>query len=196
MRPGACDSLGVSLRRVRQSSPERSADDKMLYSPPLDPVLIDVPAFDFVAVEGSGDPNTSSDFRTAVSALYATSYTVEMALKKAGRTQLKVRPLEGLWWAEDLSVFDPSNPDRSSWQWRLMIRQPSEVPTEIYQMALAKMVKKVGTAVADRLQIERFDEGRCAQPMHRGPYAAEGPNIARLHEFIARQGLEPAWSPS
>jgi len=29
----------------------------------------------------------------------------------------------------------------------------------------------------------------CAQLMHRGPYADEGPNIARLHEFIAAQGL-------
>jgi hypothetical protein len=170
-------------------SPERSIDDKPLYNPPLDPVLVDVPAFDFVTIDGSGDPNTSSDFRTAVSALYATSYPVVMSLKKGGRGQLKVRPLEGLWWAEDLGAFDPTNPDRSSWQWHLMIRQPDEVSTEIYQMALAKAVKKVGEDVADRIQIERFDEGRCAQLMHRGPYAAESPNIARLHEFIRSQGL-------
>ena len=54
--------------------PERSIDDKPLHNPPLDPVLVHVPAFDFVTIDGSGDPNTSSDFRTAVSALYATSY--------------------------------------------------------------------------------------------------------------------------
>ena len=112
-----------------------------------------------------------------------------MTMKKAGWSQLKVRPLEGLWWAEDLSVFDPRTSNRSAWQWRMMIRQPDEVPRDVRDMALAKMAKKVGAAVADRVRVERFDEGRCGQLMHHGPYADEGPNIARLHDFVAAQGL-------
>jgi hypothetical protein len=31
-------------------------------------------------------------------------------------------------------------------------------------------------------------EGRCAQMLHVGPYADEGPTIERVHGFIERQG--------
>jgi hypothetical protein len=164
-------------------------DDKTLYQPPVDPVLVEIPEFEFAMIDGSGDPNTSLDYQAAVAALYAVTYPVVITLKKAGRADLKVRPLEGLWWAEDLSVFDPASEERRSWHWTMMIRQPGDVPGEVYDAALAKAAKKLGRAVADRVRIGRFGEGLCAQLMHRGPYADEGPNIARLHDFVAAQGL-------
>jgi hypothetical protein len=43
------------------------ADDKRLYHPPADPVMIDVPEFEFVMIDGSGDPNTSSSRRVGSS---------------------------------------------------------------------------------------------------------------------------------
>ena len=164
-------------------------DDKALYQPPVDPVLIEVPSFEFVMIDGSGDPRTSPDYQAAVAALYAVSYPVVIALKKAGRPELKVRPLEGLWWADNLSVFQPASEDRASWRWTMMIRQPDDVPGEVYDAAVAKMAKKLGRAVAARVRTERFEEGLCAQLMHRGPYAGEGPDIARLHDFAAAQGF-------
>jgi hypothetical protein len=164
-------------------------DDKTLYQPPTEPVLIEIPPFEFVMIDGSGDPRTSPGYQAAVAALYAVSYPVVITLKRAGRLDLKVWPLEGLWWADDLSVFQPTSEGRASWRWTMMIRQPDDVPGDVYDAAVAKMAKKLGPAVAQRIRIERFEEGRCAQLMHRGPYADEGPNIARLHEFIAAQGL-------
>jgi hypothetical protein len=164
-------------------------DDKTLYRPPADPVLVEVPSFEFVMIDGSGDPGTSPDYQAAVGALYAVSYPVVITLKRARGLDLKVRPLEGLWWADDLSVFQPASEDRSSWRWTMMIRQPEDVPGALYDAAVAKMAKKLGRAVADRVRIERFDEGLCVQLMHRGPYAGEGPDIARLHDFAAAQGL-------
>lgn len=164
-------------------------DDKALYQPPVDPVLVQVPPFEFVMIDGSGDPRTSPDYQAAVAALYAVSYPVVITLKRAGRLDLKVRPLEGLWWADDLSVFQPASEDRASWHWTMMIRQPDDVPGDVYDAAVTKMAKKLGRAVAARVRIERFGEGLCAQLMHRGPYAGEGPNIARLHDFAAAQGL-------
>jgi hypothetical protein len=164
-------------------------DDKALYRPPADPVLVEIPSFEFVMIDGSGDPNTSPAFESGVGALYALSYPVVITLKRAGRVDLKVRPLEGLWWAEDLDVFQRTGDDRASWRWTLMIRQPDEVPAEVYGAALAALAKKVGTTVADQVRIERLDEGLCAQLMHRGPYDDEGPDIARLHDFVAAQRL-------
>ena len=77
-------------------------------------MLIRVPPFQFVMIDGAGDPGTSPDYQAAVAALYAVSYPVVITLKRAGRPELKVRPLEGLWWADDLSVFDPSYQDRQA----------------------------------------------------------------------------------
>jgi hypothetical protein len=164
-------------------------DQKALYRPPREPVLVDVPPGDFIMVDGMGDPSTSAAFQAAVGALYAVSYPVVIPLKRSGRADLKVGPLEGLWWADDLGAFDPARQDRGAWRWTLLIRQPSDIPAEVLANAFAKMTKKVGAEVASGVRFEHFEEGRCAQLMHHGPYADEGPNIVKLHEFIAAQGL-------
>lgn len=164
-------------------------DDKTLYQPPADPVLVEVPPFEFVMIDGSGDPNTSPDYQAAIGALYAVSYPVVIALKRTGQVELKVRPLEGLWRADPLSVFEPATADRTTWRWTMMIRQPDDVPGAVYDAAFATMAKKLGPAVASRVRVERFGEGLCVQLMHHGPYADEGPAIARLHDFAAARGL-------
>jgi hypothetical protein len=162
--------------------------DALLYRPPDDPVLVEVPGFDFAMVEGSGDPNTSPAYQHAVATLYAFSYPVVITLKRSGRAGLKVGPLEGLWWADDLAAFDTDG-DRTAWRWTMMIRQPTGIPPEVLAQARTKVVAKVGESAADALRIERFDEGRSAQVMHHGPYAEERATIERLHSFIAQQGL-------
>jgi hypothetical protein len=164
--------------------------DKELYAPPTEPVLVDVPAFDFLMIDGSGAPG-ADEHTAAVQALYSVSYPVVIGLKRAGRPELKVRPLEGMWWLADENYegFDPRTSDRSTWRWTMLIRQPDDVPAGMFDAAIAKAVGKVGSDVAGRLRVERFDEGRSAQVLHRGPYADEFPTIARLHEFIAAQGL-------
>jgi hypothetical protein len=154
-------------------------------------VLVEVPSFEFAMIDGSGDPNTSPDYQSAVAALYAVSYPVVITLKRAGQGELKVRPLEGLWWADDFRVFEPARQDRASWRWTMMIRQPDRVPGELYDVVFARMARKAGRDIAGRVRIERFEEGLSAQLMHRGPYAEEGPGIARLRDFVAARGLRP-----
>jgi hypothetical protein len=166
-------------------------DDRTLYQPPAEPVLVRVPPFTFVMIDGIGDPGTSASYQAAIAAAYAVSYPVVIALKRAGRTELKVRPLEGLWWADDLGAFNPASQDRASWRWTMMIRQPDDVPTGVYDAAFAAMTAKTRPEVAAQVRVERFDEGLCAQLMHHGPYAVEGPSIVRLHGFAAARGLRP-----
>lgn len=166
------------------------SDHTALLRAPRRPVLVDVPEFQFAMIDGIGDPSTSSDYQDVVSALYSVSYPVVIGLKREGVTGLKVAALEGLWWAEDLGAYDPARQQRDSWQWTMMIRQPDEATPERFEAVRAKAAAKVGRQVADRLRLEHFREGRCAQMMHHGPYADEGPNIALLHEFIHASGLE------
>ena len=80
---------------------------KHLYGPSQKEVtVVDVPDMNFLMVDGRGDPNTSKEYQAAVEALFAVSYTLKFMAKK-GELQLDyaVFPLEGLWWADNMSAF-------------------------------------------------------------------------------------------
>jgi hypothetical protein len=78
--------------------------------------------------------------------------------------------------------------DKSRWQWTMMIAQPEIVTDAWVERARAEALKKKGLTAIRQVRLETYHEGRAAQLMHTGPFAAEGPNIARLHEFIEAQG--------
>jgi hypothetical protein len=99
-------------------------------------------------------------------------------------------PLEGLWWVADMSTFTVE--DKSAWSWTAMIAQPDSVTQAMVDEAVAQATRKKALPAAPSLRLERFKEGRAAQVMHIGPYAAEGPTIQRLHAFIAEHGCERA----
>lgn len=154
------------------------------------PAVVEVPELAFLMIDGRGDPNASSEYREAVSALSPVSYAARFALKRAGVIDFGVMPLEGLWWASDMSAF--SIDDKSLWQWTMLIMQPDHVTAEVFAEAKAKAAKKLPAAVLEQLRLERYTEGLAAQVLHVGPYSAEGPTVASLHAFIAEQGRELA----
>jgi hypothetical protein len=100
-----------------------------------------------------------------------------------------VMPLEGLWWADDMSRFSTS--DKDAWKWTMMIMQPEFVTVEQFEEAKGQVEKKKGslTALAG-IRFEAFREGRAAQILHVGPFADEGPNIEKIHRFIEELGHE------
>ena len=171
----------------RVSGVQASASVDELYRASATPRLVRVPLLRFLCIDGSGDPNTAPAFETAVQALYSVSYTMKFAVKKAGGPQFKVAPLEGLWWAEDMSTFTTG--DKSAWDWTLMIHQPDAVTDELVERAAAEVAEKKSLPAAQQLRMEPFEEGAAAQVMHLGPYSSEGPTIARLHDYIREQGF-------
>jgi len=71
-----------------------------------------------------------------------------------------------------------------------MIMQPAFVSSELISAAIAEVRKKKSPPAIDRLRLEPYAEGACAQILHVGPYTEEGPTIERLHAFIqARTAL-------
>jgi hypothetical protein len=163
---------------------------KELYSPPAkSPVLVEVPEFQFLAIDGEGDPNTAPAYRDAITALYSLSYTMKFMLKKAGTVDYGVPPLEGLWWADDMAEFSEGRKDE--WKWLLLIMQPQQVTGRLLDDAREQVLRKkeaTSPDVLDKVRLERFHEGLCAQVMHIGPYAAEAPTVSMLHQFIEQQG--------
>ena len=157
-----------------------------LYRATSTPTLIDVPTMTFLMLDGRGDPNTSADYAAAVQALYTLSYSVKFAVKRTLGVQVKVAPLEGFWWAEDMSAF--LRADKSAWQWTAAIRQPTELTPELLDDVAAEVARKKDVPAAAAVRLELFTEGLSAQILHVGPYSAEEPTITRLHAFIAEQG--------
>jgi hypothetical protein len=144
---------------------------------------VDVPAFSYLMIDGEGDPNTTPAYAQAVEALFSVSYTTKFALKKSALAiDYTVMPLEGLWWADDWSVFSAN--DRARWQWTMMIMQPDFVPAELIHESIARVGKTKNLAALAKMRLERFHEGPSAQIMHIGPFSEEGPTIAKLHAHI------------
>jgi len=161
---------------------------KHLYQPSAKEVVgVDVPAMQFLMIDGEGDPNTAPAYARAVEALFAVSYTAKFMLKKGQAVDYAVMPLEGLWWADDLSAFVAN--DRAKWRWTMMIMQPDFVPRAVIDAAMAEVEKKKKLPAVKELRLETFAEGRCAQILHIGPFTEEGPTIEQVHAYIdARTG--------
>lgn len=152
-------------------------------------VEVDLPPLRYLMIDGKGDPNTSVEYAQAVEALFSVSYTAKFAVKKGvPATDYAVMPLEGLWWAEDMSAFVTG--DKKNWNWTMMILQPSFATDSVISDAIVAVARKKKLPAIAKLRLEEFSEGRCAQILHVGPFSEEGPTIVRLHEFIeARSGM-------
>lgn len=142
-----------------------------------------VPEFNFLMVDGKGDPNTSAEYAQAVEALFVASYAVKFALRRELARDYVVMPLEGLWWADDLASF--ARGDREQWQWTMMIMQPPEATEAMVREVIHRVRDRKPLPVLDRLRFAPFAEGRSAQILHVGPFSTEGPTIERLHEYAA-----------
>ena len=163
---------------------------KHLYRPSAKAVVqVEVPPLRFLMIDGEGDPNTSREYALAVEALFSVSYTAKFMLKRGPRAiNYAVMPLEGLWWADDMSTFVTN--DRAKWKWTMMIMQPDFVSADVVQAAIAEVKTKKAIATVNSLRLESFEEGLCAQVLHVGPFTEEGPTIRRVHDFIeATSGL-------
>lgn len=161
---------------------------KYLYNPSAKEVTAEnVPAFNFLMIDGRGDPNTSPEYAAAVEALYALAYTLKFKVKKSpGGVDFAVMPLEGLWWVNDMREFDINK--KHEWQWTMMILQPKPVTAKLFEEAKQETIEKKKLPTLSRVRFEPYTEGWAAQIMHIGPYSAEGPTVARLHAFIQQNG--------
>ncbi len=151
-----------------------------------EPAVVEVPTLRYLMVDGEGDPNTAPAYAEAIEALFSVSYTAKFMLKKGPQAiDYGVMPLESLWWSDDLSAFRTGAKDR--WKWTAMILQPDFVSDDLIGEAIDEVRNKKKLPGVDRLRLESLTEGRCAQILHVGPFAEEGPTIERLHAFITAQ---------
>jgi hypothetical protein len=179
---------GVRQKNSAMSKVDHKKELSQFYKPSAKHVCeVTVPQMAYLMIDGHGDPNTTPDYAEAVEALFSVSYTTKFTMKREiPSTDYSVMPLEGLWWADDLSVFESN--DRKNWKWTMMIMQPPVVTEQIVEAAIAAVGLKKSLPALGRLRFEDFTEGRCAQTLHVGPFTEEGPTIQRVHDFILARG--------
>ncbi len=157
------------------------------YRPPRSgPEWIRVPELSFLRVEGHGDPRLSQEYHDALEALFSVSYTLRFALRHDQGADFRVGPPETLWCSTDPDAL--AHGDLSECDWTALIGQPDLVTERHVASALATLARKPLPALG-LVELVRFEEGLSAQLLHIGPYDAEGPSVARLHEFVHADGF-------
>lgn len=160
---------------------------KSLYAPSAkDFSVVTVPPMNFLMIDGTGDPNNAPEYAEALNALYAVAYSIKFAAKKQLQTDYTVMPLEGLWWAEDMEVFNSR--EKEKWHWTMMIMQPEIVTSEMVEACIAETAKKKELPALPKLRFNSFEEGAAAQIYYVGSYNDETETIFKLHRFIEDSG--------
>lgn len=161
-------------------------DLKAAYRAGREPEIAEIPEQSFLMIDGAGDPNVEPAYGQAVEALYATAYGLKFASKKGGGPDFVVMPLEGLWWADDMTTF--VSRDKGAWSWTIMIAVPGFVTAAEVSAAKQAAAAKKELPAIDRLRLQRLSEGAVVQVLHVGSYDDEGPVIQAMHAFAAREG--------
>lgn len=159
---------------------------KSFYTPPKKPIIVEVPEFNYLKIDGQGDPNVSPLFQEAIGLLYPLSYALRFAIKKERGLAYTVMPLEGLWWADDMGSFTGKNKDQ--WKWTLMIMQPDFITKQMVAEARAEVIHKKKLEKVHEVRFEPYQAGTCVTMLHIGSYDDETENIAWMHRFAQEQG--------
>ena len=169
---------------------------KEFYLPPKVPGITDIPAMNYAAVRGKGNPNDpDGEYKRAMSLLYGISFTIKMSYKGSHRIEgyfpYVVPPLEGLWRQDGITGIDYSHKD--SFQWISMIRLPEFVTKEEFDWAVREAETKKQTDFS-RAEFFTYNEGLCVQCMHIGSYDDEPATLRKMETFLSENGYQPDFS--
>ncbi len=165
---------------------------KTYYTAKMYPEIVEFDEVAYLSIEGKGAPG-GEEFQAKIGALYSLAYGVKMLMKKEGK-DFVVAKLEGLWWVDSDKPY--TEVPREEWRWKLLIRQPEFVTSEIVEKARLEVMKKKKRKMKDveiellkEVKFERMKEGKCVQILHIGPYSTEPETLAKMYEFMKERGL-------
>lgn len=151
--------------------------------------IVDVPEYQYLLVDGHGDPNISQDFKNAILTLYPLSYKLKFASKQTLDKDYTVAPLEALWWAEDMASFTTAR-DKSKWDFTAMIMQPDWITLEMFEEAKQTVASRNPSLDVSKVRLEKLHEGLCVQTLHIGSFDDEAQVLEQIHhDFIPANNL-------
>lgn len=163
---------------------------KEFYQPKNKPSIIEIPAMNFLAVRGKGDPNQENgEYQTAIGLLYGLAYTIKMSKKSDhhidGYFDYVVPPLEGFWWQEGREGIDYEK--KTDFHWISLIRLPDFVTKADFDWAIEEATRKKKQDFSS-VEFLTYGEGLCVQCMHLGSYDEEPTTIAAMEAYAQAQG--------
>lgn len=163
---------------------------KEFYMPENKPCIVDVPAMNYIAIRGKGDPNDENgEYKQSIGLLYAIAFTIKMSKmgshKIEGYFDYVVPPLEGFWWQEGVQGIDYTH--KENFCWISLIWLPDFVTKADFDWAIAEATTKKKTNFS-KVEFFTYTEGLCVQYMHLGSYDDEPSTIEILHKYAAENG--------
>jgi len=139
----------------------------------------------FLSVVGQGAPGGPA-FQSAVEKLYTLVYTAKFGVAKAKGFDFKVSNLECLY-----DIPDPARTPKDEWKWQFLVRIPEQLSEKDLQQAREAVQKRkeLDTSAVKRIP---FEEGRCLQTLHLGPYDQVGGTYDALLKHASENGLVPS----
>lgn len=169
--------------------------EKEYYLPKNKPVIINVPTFKFITIEGEGSPQNES-FSDCIGVLYSMAYAIKMNLKKSAPAvkdyiDFTVYPLEGIWDLnpEAKKKYDGAL-DKNDLVFKLMIRQPNFINASFFEEMLKLTKKKKPHTLLSRVGFESIEDGKCVQMLHVGSYDDEPASFKIMEAFTESQNLK------
>ena len=169
---------------------------KEFYLPKAEPEILTVPAMNYIAVRGEGDPNEEGGaYQTAVGLLYGVAFTIKMSKmgdhRIEGYFDFVVPPLEGFWRQPGSESFDYQN--KKAFQWISVIRLPDFVTRADIEWAVSAASEKKKQDFSS-VEFLTLDEGLCVQMLHTGPFDDEPGSVAKMDRYLAENGFENDFS--
>ena len=169
---------------------------KEFYLPKAKPEIVTVPGMNYLAVRGSGDPNTEDgEYKQSIGLLYAIAFTIKMSKtgshKIEGYFDYVVPPLEGFWWQEGIDGIDYQH--KEDFRWISVIRLPDFVTEEDFQWAVKEAAEKKKQDFS-KVEFLPVEEGLCVQCMHLGAYDDEPATVALMDRYLEENGYENDFS--
>ncbi len=162
-----------------------------LYNPSAKaPALLEVPAANYLMIDGQGNPNSSQRFRAAIETLFPLAYALKFAVRKQTGIDYVVMPLEGQYWGTPVDQTSFTEADKEKWSWTLMILQPEWVTDDLFHSIHAQVKVKKSPPLIDDVRFANFREGMVSQIMHIGSFNDEEKNIIRLRQLAYQHGFQ------
>ncbi len=169
---------------------------KEFYLPKNRPEIIEIPAMNFIAVRGKGNPNDEGgEYKAAIGLLYGIAFTVKMS--KKGSRQIEgyfdyvVPPLEGFWWQQGIKGVDYGREE--DFCWLSVIRMPDFVTKEDFAWAIEEASRKKQQDFS-KVEFLTIKEGLCVQCMHIGAFDDEPATVAVMDRYVQENGYENDFS--
>jgi len=171
--------------RIMATKLDLTKEFKTYYSAKTRPEVAEFGEIPFLTIEGKGEPG-GKKFTNKVEALYPLSYGVKKICKKQDK-DFGVPKLEGLWWVE--SNKPALEVPREEWRWKLIIRMPDFVTSEILEKAKEEVFKKKELELIKEIKFEKMKEGKCVQILHIGSYSTEPESLVKMRKLMEEKNF-------